>query len=310
MNKPLVYCGRATYKLAIAVTEQLEVDLGELVIEDFADHEPYYRVPNPQKIKDRNAFVVQSTSEYAPKTYFDLFGIMDAIKRQDPKKLVVVMPFMGFRRQERACEPGEAVMAELMARLIVEAGATEVVLCDPHAEETKDYFKVPVHIIDANETFAGGLKGKDLSEYFVVTPDVGRRNSAYHLAELLDLPLVEAGKCRTGHDQVGSIQIKVEDMDKTSGKTAIIREDEISTAGTILETNEALRKAGTVKAIIMATHGVLAGGAIQKLKVSGFIEKIYISDSIYLSWEKRFPKIHVVSLAPAIVQQIQQIHEA
>lgn len=306
MNKePRIFCGRATHKLAKAVCGQLGVFLGDLDIEIFADQEPWYRVPSEQGLKGQNVFVIQSTSEPAQITYFDLFGIMDAVRRQKPKKLVVIMPFFGFRRQERDQSGGEAVMAELMARFIVNAGSTHVVLCDLHSPVVKKYFNdVDVRVIDPNPVFWEVLKDKDLSDYVVLTPDLGREDVASQFARHFNLSLVEARKSRPNHDQVKSHGIK----GNVKGKRVIIREDEISTAGTIIETTREAIKKGAREVVVMATHGVAAGGAIQKLKRIREIAKIYITDSIYFPWEKRIEKIEVLSLDSLIAKAVQKIH--
>lgn len=309
MKKDLfIYCGRTSHKLAREVCHLLGVSLADLDIECFADKEPWYCISDHKKISGKKVFIIQSTSEYAPETYFDLWGIMHAIKRCRPKNLVVIMPFMGFRRQERDRDGGEAVMAELMGKFTVAAGATHIVLCEPHAPILKKYFKpAKVIVIDPNPVFKQVLKGKKLSNYLVLSPDTGRGDMASQFAKSLSITAIKASKSRTGHDQVESCGI--DGHVNLKGKTVIIREDEISTGGTIVSTTEKLKKAGATNVIVMATHGVLAGGAVQKLKKVDDISKIYITDSIYLPWEKMIDKIEVLSIAPLIAKVIKQIQE-
>ena len=321
MAKPLIYCGRATHKLGTAVVRELRNSLGDLDVELFADEELWFRVEDFEEVPGRDVFIIQSTPKYAPTSYFDMWGIMDAVRRQNPRRLVVVMPYMGFSRQEKDLFGGEAVMADLMARFIVTAGADEVILCDPHAGIIKQFFSLPEHlcrkfsidssiphtipvqVIDANPLFQRVLQERSLTNYVVVTPDAGGKDVANRLARSLDLPLVIAHKHRPGPDEAKSEGVEGD----VRGKKAVIREDIISTAGTIIATVRELMKAGASEVIILATHGVLAGGAVQKLKREEAITEVWITDSIYLPWEKRIDKIKIVSLAPAIAKIIQKM---
>jgi ribose-phosphate pyrophosphokinase len=303
----LVFSGKANYKLASAVSELLGQQIGDLDKEIFADDEPWYRIPGYATIRGKNVFIVQSTPTYAPTNYIELWALMDIIERQKPKKLVVIMPFMGFRRQERDKDGGEAMMAKMMAEITVSRGATDIVLCDPHAPVLLDYYKpAQTYVIDPNQLFAEALKGTDLSKCVVLTPDRGRTSTARKFADVLGVSLVRVIKKRPEHDLAESNCIQ-EDL---HGKIVIFRDDEISTAGTLISTAKEIKKAGADEMIIMATHGVLSGGAIQKLKRMPSITKVFITDSIYLPWEKRLDKIQVLSLAPIIASLITQLNES
>lgn len=306
VQQPIIYCGRASYKLATDICEQVKTSLSDIDIEKFADAEPWYRIMNTAAIAGNTVFFIQSTSEFAPATYFDLWGPLHAIRKCKPARIVVIMPFMGFRRQERDCSGGEAVMAELVANFTVKAGATDVVLCDPHAPVTVEYFEeagARVRVIEANEIFADIARQRDLRNCLALSPDVGRSDMTCKFADLLGIPVVKILKKRPEHDISESEGI---DGDLT-GKTVIIREDEISTAGTIAATNKEVERAGGKEIVVMATHGVLAGGAIQKLKKAELISEVWTTDTIYLPWEKRIPKIHQVSIVPIIAKEILEI---
>ena len=310
MKKPLIYCGRANKKLADEICRLMSIDLGDLDIEKFADGEPWYRIADYEKIGSSDmACVVQSTSEFAPLTYFDLLGPLYALRQLNPRKLVAVMPFMGFRRQERNHEGGEAVMAKLMAGLIAAAGATDVILCDIHNPCILEYFReagVRPYEVNANPLFVKEFVGIDLNDYVVMAPDKGRYETAAQFAKALNIPLLGATKNRPEHDIA-----KIMPIDgNLKGKHVILRDDEISTAGTISSSAGKAEELGALDMTIAVTHGVLAGGAIQKLKRRPFIVKVITTDSIYLTWEKRIPKIRVVSTAPLIADIISQIAES
>jgi ribose-phosphate pyrophosphokinase len=306
MSKPLVFCGRASVKVAKEVCRLLDQPLEDMYMQEFADAEPWYQITDPSVIEGAPCVVIQSTGEYAPKMYFDLLAILHTVKRFKPSRLIAVMPFMGFRRQERDRDGGEAVMAQLVAELIAAAGATDVILCDPHSPKNIEYFEaegVKVHVIDANMLFISALQGVDLTNYRVFSPDKGRAVTAEALAKALGVPMISLNKRRPEHDVAESDGIQ----DDLRGIISIIREDEISTAGTIDITKREMEKVGAENIIVMATHGVLAGGALQKLKRAKVISRIYITDSIYQPWEKRNDKIVQLPLAPLIHQKLSEI---
>jgi len=312
--RPLVFSGEASFKLAKDICIQLSTDeekvtVGDLDIMTFADGEPWYKVINAENIVGRHVVLIQSTSSPVQNTYFDLWGIMNAIKQFNPSKLTIVMPFMGFRRQERDKEGGEALMAKMVAEFTVQAGATNVILCNPHAPVLVDFFikaGANVKIIDGNDIFSSLMLSRDLSNHKVYTPDAGREDEASKLAEILGLGLLIGDKDRFAIDKSKSKGFNGD----ASDQKIIIREDEISTGGTLINSCQDLSQAGAVGAIILATHGVFAPGAIQKLKKMDFIKEIWITDSIYLPWKKRIDKIKVISIAEQVAKTIIEIHNS
>lgn len=321
MSGPLIISGRESYRLAKEVAGLLGLSLAPRSITPFADFEFWYRLKKPVEFRGSDCFLIQSTPAPLNKTFFDLIGLMNAIKRQKPKKLTAFLPFCAGRRQEKEMVPGEAVMAQQLAEIIYCAGADEVVLCDPHAEITQNFFAlpghlyeklgldpsiphtIPVQIIDANPLFLEALRNLDLTDYVVVTPDKGRLDCASRFAELAGLPLIQGFKLRPGRDEA----ITNEFQEGLRGKRAIIREDEISTAGTIRATVTELKRAGVVEVIVMATHGVLAGGAVTLLEDLDLITKVFITNTIFQDWEKCLEeKIFELSIAPLIAENIRR----
>lgn len=305
---PIIYTGRATYKLVTKMGDVLGTHRrDELDIRRFSDQEPWYSIGESYKdVPGRDVFVVQSTSVFAPTNYFDLWAILWAVKDYNPRKLVAVMPFMGFRRQERRVESGEAVMLSLMAKFVETAGATDVVLVEPHCEEKiRKYFSIPVHVIDANPLFAEALASGGLFNCAVVTPDAGREGTASRFAGMLDLPLVVCGKGRPAHNVAQSNGLVAGDV---RGKRIIMRDDELDTLGTAETTVNELERAGAVEVWLIASHAVLSGPATQRLKKSKLITRVIVTDTIYLPWEKRLNKIEVVSVAPLLAEKIREIN--
>lgn len=305
---PSIYVGRASSKLGALVAKELGIVVGDLDMMEFPDGEPWYCISDEPS---RDIFFIQSTSQYAPKSYFDLFGMLEAASNFSAGRRIVFMPLMGFRRQERQKEKGEAVMARLMARLIATAGATDVVLCDAHSPKLLEFFKecgVRVHEIDANPLFWQVFDGVDLTDYAVLTPDLGREDVASRFARHLGVPLVQVRKTRFDGETTRSNGIIKGDVDK---KHIILRDDEVSTLSTVDQTVDIVMQAGALDVTVMATHGVLVGGSVQKLKRRRhIIKEVYTTDSVYLQNEKRIDSIRVLSLAPIIARIITNMAKA
>ena len=304
---PIIYCTPRSKRLADGICRELRVSLGDLDKEHFADLEPWVRIVDHERIqKNDTVFVVGSTEPPVTETYFDLFAAGWAIKKRKPRRLVAVMPFMGFRRQERDKEGGEAIMAELVPHLIHAAGFTDVILCDIHHLVILKFFRkagVKPYHIGANPIFASALAGRDLANYVVVTPDRGRHETAKELARMLRLPLVCVRKGRPGHD-VSKVKYVHGDLRK---KHVLLRDDEISTAGTTANTAKEARLRGALSTTPMPTHGVLSGGAIQRLKREPGIREVILTDTVYVPWDKRIDKIRTISVAPIVASVMRAI---
>ena len=305
-----IYTGRESNKLTADVCRTLNMARGKAYIKEFADAEPWFKIRDFDQVSEGDVVaVVNATANPAIKSYFDLWGLLWPLKQRKPSRLIAVMPFMGFRRQERDESGGEAVMDELMARFIAAAGATDVVLCDIHNEKILDDFKKvganPYHL-DPDPLFIDRLRGRTLTNWKVVRPDKGSEARASRLAAALNLPLVKVEKFHPEHDKT---EVNGIDGD-VKGCHLIYRDDEIATAGTLMATADSAEARGAIDMTIMCTHGVLSGNAIHKIADRSFIRTVFITDSIYLPWEKRDDeKIHVLSLAPMIGNTILNIFD-
>ncbi len=309
-NSPIVFCGRESHKLAQDVCRHLSIQRGQNRIKEFADLEPWYRILNHEKIGPENvAVVINSTASPATKSYFDLWGLTRPLSKRKPKRLIAVMPFMGFRRQERDQSGGEAVMSELMADFMACAGATDVILVDIHHPDTIKHFEsagLRVYHINPDPLFMDVLRGRQLKNWVFLQPDRGRHDSCERMAAELKLTLVRAAKVHPEHEKttIESLEGDVKD------KHVLGKDDEVATASTLTENADLLERLGALDMTYMATHGVLSANAVHRIEDRPFITKVYITDSIYLPWEKRDDsKIQVLSLAPMIANTILDICE-
>lgn len=292
------------------VCRALNILRGKAFIKEFADTEPWFKVRDWENIAEGDIVaVVNATANPAIQSYFDLWGLLWPIRQRKPSRLIAVMPFMGFRRQERDESGGEAVMTELMAHFLAAAGATDVVLCDIHNAKILTDFEgagVRPYHLDPDPLFVDRLRGRTLTNWKVIRPDKGSEERATRLASLLDLPLVKVEKFHPEHErtEVNGMDGEVRDCH------LIYRDDEIATGGTLMATADVAESRGALDMTIMCTHGVLSGNAIHKISDRAFIRKVYITDSIYLPWEKRDEdKIQVLSLGPMIANTLLNIGE-
>ncbi len=313
----LVFSGRASKKFATEVVAGLGVSLGEPSISRFSDGEPHYAITDTN-ITDQDVVVIQSTSSPVERNYFDLWGLLTSIqdridRGEKPRSVVVVMGFIGFRRQERSTEIGEAVMAKTMIQFLKTLPVTHVVLVDPHSPALVEFFDpLPVTVLDTTQ-----IKARMIQEMIerkqwsrdalrVIAPDQGRHDGGARLSELLNLPLIRFRKERPEFNQT-----RVTGSDDTHVSVAncicIINDDEIDTGSTVMGVGQQLLSDGAKGLVILVTHGVLSGNAVVKIKKHPAVITVAISDTIYLPWENRTPKIEVFSVVPEIVSHLQEI---
>lgn len=307
---PHIYCGRESHKLTQDVCRNIGTKRGNLRIKEFADLEPWYRIPDYASISPEDvAVVINSTASPATKSYFDLWGLVRPISKRKPRRVIAVMPFMGFRRQERDQSGGEAVMSELMADFLACAGATDVVVVDIHHPDILKHFEnagLRVHHINPDPLFMDILRGRKLTNWCFLQPDNGRRESCECMASELGLRLVRAGKSHPEHEKTTIESLEGE----VKGNHVLGKDDEVATASTLTENADKLERMGALDLTYMATHGVLSANAVHRIEDRPFIRKVYITDSIYQTWEKRDEaKIQVLSLAPMIANTIIDICE-
>jgi ribose-phosphate pyrophosphokinase len=229
----------------------------------------------------------------------------DAIRRGAPKTMIAVVPYLGYARQDKIHRPGEPVSARVIAKFLEVSKYKEVITVDLHNDAIVGFFQVPVTHLTALDLLAvEAKKNINLKNAIVVSPDVGGTKRARNLAYALDLPIIVMEKKRylDRHDVSESYEI----IGHVKGKIAIIIDDIISTGGTIAHSAKSLKDAGATSVIVLATHGVLAGEAKEKLAEAP-VDDIIITDSIAVPKEKQFSKLRIVSIAPILADAISSI---
>ncbi len=302
MNERLkIFSGNANKELAEEICETLHVQLGEAVISRFSDGE--IRLQIMQNVRGDDVFVVQPTCPPVNDHIMELLIMVDALSRASAKRITVVLPYYGYGRQDRKSEPRVPISAKLVANLITAAGADRVLAMDLHVGQIQGFFDIPVDHLYAMPVFLDYVREKNLKDIVVVSPDAGGVERARAFAKRLDAELAIIDK-RRPRANVADVMNVIGDV---KGKTAILLDDMVDTAGTLCKDAEALKEFGAKKIYAATSHGVLSGPAIERLNKSS-IEELMVTNSIPLKG-KTSPKITVLSVAPLLAEAIKRIHE-
>ncbi|MSR54299.1 MAG: ribose-phosphate pyrophosphokinase [Gemmataceae bacterium] len=304
-NKMRIFSGQANPALAQRITRQLADSLGNLKVESFPDTETSVRIE--EDVRGRDVFLVQSTCPPVNQNLMELLVILDAFKRASPYRVTVVLPYYGYARQDRKDQGRVPISAKLVANLLTAAGATRVLTLDLHAAQIQGFFDIPVDHLTAGPVFIDRIRQMGLTpdEVVFLSPDEGRVKSTLSYQKRLGGELAIVDKRRSGAvstEQANLIGASLK------GKTVLMFDDMITTAGSICGAARLAQQHGAKAIYAFATHGVLVGKAIANLKDSA-IEKVFITDSIPLLPEKQIDKIEVLSVDKLLADAMYRIHE-
>lgn len=297
-----VFCGTANPQLGAEIAGFLGVERGRVSITRFADGEIYVRFE--ENARGVDAFVIQPSCHPVNEHLMELLIMLDALRRASAGRITAVVPYYGYARKDKKDAPREPITGRLVADLLVSAGAGRVLTIDLHAGQIEGFFNIPVDHLRAMPLFADYVREKNLSNAVVVAADDGAVKRSKQLADRLDLPLAIIFQRRVGADAKEPVEI----VGEVEGKTPIMVEDVIDTAGTLSGAVDVLMKKGArAEVYICATHAVFAGQAHQRLERPE-ISEVIVTDTIPLPPEKTLPKITVLSAAPLLAEAIRRIH--
>lgn len=300
-KKLKVFTCNANPELAREIVQHLGIELGVSHVTRFSDGE--VRIKLEESVRGCDVFVIQPTSAPANEHLMELLIMVDALKRASAGSINVVIPYYGYARQDRKARARDPITAKLVANLIVTAGATRMVTMDLHAGQIQGFFDIPVDHLYAEPILAEYFKSKNLDDIVVVSPDMGGVTRARSMAERLEAPIAIIDK-RRPEPNVSEVMNVIGNID---GKTAIMIDDMIDTAGTITHGAKALIELGAREVYACCTHPVFSGPAIQRLNDS-VLKEVVVTNSIVLGEEKRSPKIVTLSVARLIADAILRIH--
>ena len=303
MNRPLkLLTGTANRELAEEVSKYLSVNISDMLVTKFSDGE--VRVQINESIRGADVYVFQSLSFPANQHIMELLLIIDALKRSSAGRITAVIPYFAYARQDRQDKPRTPVSARLLADLITVAGANRVVTIDLHSPQIQGFFDIPVDHLSALPVLYDYIKKNLILENpIVVSPDAGGVERARQLANRLGCGIAIIYKRRPEPNKAEVLDV-VGDIE---GKEAIIIDDLIDTAGTMVAAANMLINRGAKRVLACATHGVLSGPAVERLTNSP-IEQVIITNTIPVG-DKMFNKLKVVSVAPLLGEAIKRIHE-
>ncbi len=298
-----VFSGSSHPALAGAIAQELGLKLSEMHISRFACGEIYTKPV--ESVRGADVYLIQTATQDVNENYMELFIMLDALKRSFSGKITVVMPHYGYARQDRVATPREPITAKLMANLISTAGADHFIGVHFHSDQTQGFFPYPVDNLNVRRMFADYLKKKKIKDLVIVAPDAGAAKEAGRFARMLDVPLAVLTKERPAFN-VAEVTAVVGDV---VGKTCVLIDDMIDTAGSVSAAHRALLEAGANPDIyLMATHAVFSGPAVDRLVASGFKEVI-VTDTIPLKPEQKFEGLTVLSVAGLLARVISCVHE-
>ena len=296
----MVFAGRGTPDLSARVAEKLGIELGRVDIRTFADGEIY--VKYMESVRGADVFIVQSTCRPVNENLVELLIMIQAARLASAHRVTAVVPWMGYSRQDKKSCPREPITARLVADILEAAGADRVITMDLHAGQLQGFFSVPVDHMTALSMIADYFKFKGLKDIVVVSPDAGGLKTAKRLADRMECDVAVLSKLRPEHN-VSRVMHVIGDV---AGKTAIIIDDIIDTAGTLVNGVQALMDKGARDVYATCTHPVLSGPAYERIAQSP-LKEVVVTDTIPLREGVDHKKIVVLSTAGILADTIKSV---
>lgn len=283
--------------LAEKVSRESEVELGETISKKFQNGETYVRLKDD--VDDKSVFVLNSGNDPVNDNLMEFRQMVDAAKRSGAEKITAILPYLPYSRQDRLSENGESVAAKMVADDIENAGVDKVITFDLHSPQIQGFFDIPLKNLSAGPVFAQYFKQKgDMSEFMVVSPDVGGVKRAENLSKMLGTETAIIHKKRAEHNKAQAVAI----IGDVKGKNCILIDDMIDTAGTITEAVKMLKVNGAKDVYICATHGIFSGNAYENIKNCP-VKEVVVTDTLPLP--ENAPKtIKQLSIANLIAEEI------
>lgn len=304
MEKELkLFSGKANPALAKEICAYLGIHLGEATVSSFSDGEARIRIE--ENVRGADVFVMQSTCPPVNDSIMELLIMIDALKRSSAYRITAVIPYFGYARQDRKDQPRVPISAKLIADLITTAGADRVLTMDLHAGQIQGFFNIPVDHLYATPVLLDYISKAGGKDVVVVSPDAGGVERARAFAKRLQANLAIIDKRREGPNQTQIMNI----IGDVEGRSALLLDDMIDTAGTIVQGAQACANKGATRVWAGCTHPVLSGPALERIQAS-CLEEIVVTNTIPLNGkEQRCPKLRVLSVAPLLGEAITRIHE-
>ncbi|MCH7592193.1 MAG: ribose-phosphate pyrophosphokinase [Planctomycetes bacterium] len=303
-NGLAIFGGSASSDLTDRICAYLDVARSRSTLVPFPDGETLVKIEDDVRGKD--CFVVQSTCPPVNNNLMELLITIDSLRRASANRITAVIPYYGYARQDRKAEGRTPITAKLVANMLTTAGIDRVVTMNLHADQIQGFFDIPVDHLTAAPVLAGHFSDATIRDAVLVSPDVGNIKFGSEFASRLGSELAVVHKRRLAGDETVAVNI----IGNVEGKSVMMFDDMITTAGTVCEAAKLVRERGATDIFVAATHGVFAGPAVERLREAGF-KGIVVTDTIPVSAEvrERLPNLTVVSVADLIGETIRRIHE-
>lgn len=298
-----IFTGSSNPGLASEICDYLGEPLGNAELRKFSDGEILFRIN--ENIRGRDVFIIQSTCPPVNDNIMELLIMVDALRRASAHRITVVLPYYGYSRQDRKAEPRVPITAKLIANLLTTAGVGRVLCTDLHAGQIQGYFDIPVDNLFASPVLLEYFRQEQLDNPVIISPDAGGVERARAFAKRLDASLAIIDKRRTGMNITELMNI----IGDVEGRNAIILDDMIDTAGTLIQAAEAVKKKGAITVMAAASHAVLSGEAKERIRNSS-LEKVVVTNTIpHDGAGETGGKLVILSVAGLLGEGIRRIHE-
>ena len=293
--------GNANRPLAEEIARELGLPMADAEVSRFSDGEVFVQIN--ENVRGADVFVIQPTCPPVNDSLMELLVMLDALKRASAQRMTAVLPYYGYARQDRKVQPRVPISAKLVADLLTAAGAHRVLALDLHAGQIQGFFNIPVDHLFAAPVLIDYLGRKGLQDPVVIAPDAGGVERARAIAKRLKAGLAIIDKRREGAD----VSLFMHLIWDVKGRDAVIIDDMIDTAGTVVQAVDAIKREGARRILACGVHPVLSGPAIARIEGSP-LEEVIVTNSIPLGPEKRIAKIVVLSVANLLAEAIRRIH--
>jgi len=303
MDELKVFTGNAHPELAQKVVEYLGIPLGKAEVFQFANENIFVRIL--ENVRSRDTYIIQPLASPVNQNLVELLIMLDALKRASAERITAVIPYYAYGRSDRKDQPRVPITARLLADLLTVAGANRVLTVDLHSSQIQGFFNIPVDELTGQYLLVEYFKKKQFKNDLVVAAaDTGISKRARDIANRLKAPLAIMEKHRSGNDDRSQILMVIGEV---AGKSALVVDDEISTAGTLTNNINTLIEKGAKEVYFCATHAVFSGSAIERISSSP-VKEVVVTDSLPLPEQKRLGKITILSMASLLGEAIHRIH--
>jgi ribose-phosphate pyrophosphokinase len=303
MHELAIFSGTAHPQLARDICRHLGVPLGQAQVKKFSNENIWVKIE--ENVRERDVFVIQPFSTPVNDSIVELLIMLDALKRASAQRITAVVPYYAYGRTDKKDQPRVPITARLLADCITTAGANRFLTMDLHAGQIQGFFNIPVDELTAQNLLAHYFFTRELDALTVVSTDVGFTKRARQFAEQLNAPLAIVEKRRLGNEE------RTESMGligSVAGRHALIVDEEVDTASSMVQAIQVVKEHGARDVYCAATHGVLSGPAVERLRAAPLAELV-LTDTLPLPPPKRLPTITVLSVAELFAGAIQRIHE-